>query len=285
MFTSLQNFRDQVLTLVGFAPPYNDTKSPGFGKHPSVLADMEAQKKEPEPIPVLLFGEMEVYPSIYGYPKRGLKVYRATETGERGAYFGFIKEEPVPGEDGNLAGCVYYTKDRRLQTKNAPRFYASPMALITAAGLSHYNANPLGAGTALLGHTAKDQEAEHATAMQGDFTGTLDIKGPDQGVGDTAGGTSDVQAHHPADLDPEPEAIKVDQRVRATSLTPATNPGAKGIIHNVHGDGFIVHWDGDIAPRDRMYYRHQVDFLDNAGNVIGKPAGVDQSGFAAAPVD
>jgi hypothetical protein len=118
---------------------YDDPTSPAYGRDPLTYADEltpVADQVENEKVePLFVLGPLEPYGSIYGYQKRGCYVFTALTDGGQGAEVGFIKEEPIPGEDGKLKGCVYYTKNCSLQARNQPRFYASPAALLAANGM------------------------------------------------------------------------------------------------------------------------------------------------------
>ncbi len=83
-----------------------------------------------DPIPV-------PYKSIYGYQKHGFNVYLLApgETFSRGMRkYGFIKEERVGDENGNVVTVVFYSRMDEWRDSGKLRFFASPEALLIAMG-------------------------------------------------------------------------------------------------------------------------------------------------------
>ncbi len=72
------------------------------------------------------------YTSIYGYPKQGFYVYKATDSDQQYP-IGFIKEERVLGDDGKEVGRMYYERNG-WRNQGQQRFYATPEALVVAFG-------------------------------------------------------------------------------------------------------------------------------------------------------
>jgi hypothetical protein len=89
-------------------------------------------------------GEVQPYQSIYGYPKRRRYVYRL-KPGESpegsgswrnpGNCIGYVKEERIADENGNVVTTVFYEKNG-WRKHGLVRFYASPEALLIGCGLT-----------------------------------------------------------------------------------------------------------------------------------------------------
>lgn len=119
-------------------------------------------------------GQPVEYESIYGHPKRRFPVFSVDpHTGVQGDCIGWIKQEPLADEMGNLAGFAYYTKEG-WRNNGQFRFYASPEALLAAYGMAVFAGEVLGAeGMKQL----SDSMAEAATNGEPDqpYNQTTDI--------------------------------------------------------------------------------------------------------------
>ncbi len=106
-------------------------------------------------------GEPVQYDSIYGYNKLRFPVYLVdTTNGHRGSCVGWIKQEPMPDENGKLVGFTYYTKEG-WRKEGQLRFYPSPEALLSACQM------PVFPGTVIVPGEAADQaEDTVADAVQ-----------------------------------------------------------------------------------------------------------------------
>src|SRR5690606_2070841 len=77
------------------------------------------------------------YRSIYGYPKRLIKVCKLQPgqfLNDQTPAFGYIKEERILDEHGDVVTTVFHEKNGWRNVGNV-RFYASPEALLIACGL------------------------------------------------------------------------------------------------------------------------------------------------------
>ncbi len=81
------------------------------------------------------------YESIYGYKKHGFFVHRLKpgEAFDRshhnsGTAYGYIKEERVGDENGNVVTVVFYSRMDSWRSSGKLRFFASPEALLIAMG-------------------------------------------------------------------------------------------------------------------------------------------------------
>lgn len=97
------------------------------------MSDIVNTRREP----VYVVGDAENYRSIYGYPKRRYRVHKL-EPGEalkrNHDVHGYIKEERILDEHGNVVTTVFYEKNY-WRKDGLVRFYASPEALLIACGL------------------------------------------------------------------------------------------------------------------------------------------------------
>lgn len=96
------------------------------------MSDIVNTRREP----VYVVGDAENYRSIYGYPKRWYKVHRlepGEELRENHPVHGYIKEERIGDEHGNVVTTVFYEKNG-WRRNGLIRFYASPEALLIACG-------------------------------------------------------------------------------------------------------------------------------------------------------
>lgn len=102
-------------------------------------------------------GKYDEYRSIYGYPKRIIKVHHVTSPGQpisSAQVVGGIKEERIFDETGNVVGTCFYEKNgwRRSGTV---RFFATPEALLIACGK-----------TPVVGLPLEPQEEAHERAVE-----------------------------------------------------------------------------------------------------------------------
>lgn len=123
---------------------YDDPKAEGYGQYAGEAA--APRKKTLHRV-----GRPEEYTSIYGYQKNRLPVRVVNADGTDGETVGWIKEEVVPDENGNIRGRVYYERNG-WKKQGQLRFYSSPAALLAAVGMELWD------GTVQHGTDAPDAD-------------------------------------------------------------------------------------------------------------------------------